>query len=188
MAVDRDLWYKNFERGPGGPAPACCLPLWGREGVTLPVPQRETRTISPEQEKRCREDRPRAAVPHRISPSHPRHADDTGESRHPPRGECSGREFRSGRSGAGTAIDPGAPAPAIPGNAGNSLRTSPPLRLSPDWRDLRWRTQNCKAPAHGKMADVSRIGRKVEKKILRESPHNKDKPDKPDDHGSRDSG
>jgi len=35
LAVDRDLWYQNFERGSRGLAPACCLPLWGREGVTL---------------------------------------------------------------------------------------------------------------------------------------------------------
>ena len=39
MAVDWDLWYKNFERGSRGPAPLGCLPHWGREGVTLPVPQ-----------------------------------------------------------------------------------------------------------------------------------------------------
>jgi len=35
MAVDRDLWYKNFERGSRGLAPSCCLPLRVREGVTL---------------------------------------------------------------------------------------------------------------------------------------------------------
>jgi len=35
MPEDRNLLYKNFERGSGGPAPACCFPLWGREGVTL---------------------------------------------------------------------------------------------------------------------------------------------------------
>ncbi len=45
-------WYGILEkmiqnRGSRGHAPLGCLPLWGREGVTLPIPRDATRLISP---------------------------------------------------------------------------------------------------------------------------------------------